>query len=237
MGKLLAILWLVCSVSGSAGAAEESNVPPASYPRLSRHAVSVEAYVPQGWRLEMAKFGDLNGDGRPDAVLILRDDDPKKFIETGRQSMPRFDTNPRILAVVFANPGGGYDLALENHSLIGRTVDLWQQDPLEEGEVAVKNGALRVTLGYFGGNMGNVTHTFRFQDGRFVQIGYDRVDVTRNSGVMSDLSINFSTRQMVRKKGHISDDKEKVTRTTLPRKPLLAIEQVGDGLTFQAPGD
>ena len=186
----------------------KDDVPPASYPRLLRHALSVEAYIPQGWRLEMTKSGDLNGDGRPDAVLVVRDDDPDKFIDTGRDQ--KLDTNPRILVVALADAAGGYDLVLENHTLIARTNDPFQQDPLDpdgiqEGEVAIKNGTLRITLGYFGGNMGRMTYTFRFQNGRFEMIGYDRVDVTRNSGVMSDVSINYSTRQMVRKKGHISE--------------------------------
>jgi hypothetical protein len=85
--------------------------------------------------------------------------------------------------------------------------------------------------------MGRVSYTFRFQNGGFEMIGYDRVDVTRNSGVMSDLSINYSTGQMVRKKGHISDDGEKVTRSRLPKKPLLTLPQIGDGLMFQPPGE
>lgn len=241
MRGITSVLLLLLSVSGTAVAAGDTDFPPVSYPKLAAQASSLEAFVPPGWRLEAAVKGDLSGDGRPDAVLVLRDNDMKKFIETGRESMPRFDTNPRILAVVFAGDKGGFRLALENHTLIGRTTHSWQQAPLDpngiqEGAVAIKNGTLRITLGYFGGNMGRMTYTFRFQNGRFEMIGYDRIDVIRNSGVMSSVSINYSTQQMVRKKGHISHDKEKVTRTKLPRKPLLTLEQVGGGVAFQAPG-
>ena len=243
MGRVgVALVLLVLNGFPALAASDPAEPPPATYPKIVTQASSLDGFVPAGWRLENSVAGDLNGDGRADAVLILRDNDPQKFIDTGRESMPRFDTNPRILAVVFAKAGGGYGLALENHTLIARTTDHWQQDPLDpngiqEGEVAIKNGTLRITLGYFSGNMGRITQTFRYQNGNFVQIGYDRVDVTRNSGVMSDVSINFSTQQMVRKTGHISEDKQKVTRTKLPRKPLLTLEQVGDGLAFQAPGD
>jgi hypothetical protein len=38
---------------------------------------------------------------------------------------------------------------------------------------------------------------------------------------------------MERSIGKISDDSNKVTRTTLPAKPLLTMQQVGDGLAFQ----
>lgn len=236
-GFVAALLLLVCAgpVIADDGI---PNLPAASYPKLAPHGASVEAFVPVGWRLESKIAGDLNGDGRPDAVLVLRDNDPKKIVDTGRQSMPRFDTNPRILAVVFATTQGGYDLALENHTLIARTTDPWQQDPLDpngiqEGEVAIKNGTLRVTLGYFAGDMGRITYTFRFQNGRFELIGYDRVNVTRNSGVMTDLSVNYSTRRVERKVGHISNDENKVTRTKLPAKPLLSLPQISDGLAFE----
>lgn len=243
MGRIgVALVLLVLDGFPALAAGDPAEPPPATYPKIAARASSLDGFVPAGWRLESSVPGDLNGDGRADAVLILRGNDPQKFVDTGRESMPRFDTNPRILAVVFANAAGGYDLALENNTLIERTTDSWQQDPLDpngiqEGEVAVRNGTLRITLGYFAGNMGRITHTFRYQNGTFVQIGYDRVDVTRNSGVMSDVSINFSTQQMVRKKGHISEDKQKVTRTKLPRKPLLTLEQVADGLAFPALGD
>jgi hypothetical protein len=194
--------------------------------------------VPAGWRLESKIAGDLNGDGRPDAVLVLRDNDPKKIVKVDRPSASQFDSNPRILAVAFAKAAGGYDLALENHTLIARTTDPWQQDPLDpdgiqEGEVAIKNGTLQVTLGYFSGDMGHIAFTFRFQKGRFELVGYDRVNVTRNSGVVRSVSVNYSTRQMERKVGNISDDKDKVTRTKLPRKPLLTLPEVGDGLDFE----
>ncbi len=236
-----AVLMLVLALYGCrAAAADEGDpkLPPAIYPPLLRHVLSVEAFIPQGWRLEFTKSGDLNGDGRPDAVLVVRDDDEKKFIDTGRASSPKFDTNPRILVVALADAAGGYDLVLENHTLIARTTDPWQQDPLDpngiqEGEIAIKNGTLRITLGYFAGDMGHITYTFRYQHKRLEMIGYDRVNVTRSSGVMSDLSINYSTRRAERKVGHISNDENKVTVKKLPNKPLLALPQIGDGLDFQ----
>jgi hypothetical protein len=149
-----------------------------------------------------------------------------------------YDTNPRILMVAFANAAGGFDLELENHTLIARTTEPSVQDPLDpngvqEGGVAIKNGTLQVTLGYFGGNMGHLTYTFRFQADRFALIGYDSVDVERSSGTIAQVSVNYATRRMEHSVGKISDDTNKVIRTTLPRKPLLTMQQVGDGLEFR----
>jgi hypothetical protein len=232
----LAVLLLAC---GSAVAADDLVVPPVTYPALPRHAESVEGFVPKDWRIETKLSGDLNADGRDDLVLILRANDPRSIIDARGQGGPeKFDTNPRILTVAFADVSGGFDLALENHTLITRTVEPSAQDPLDpngvqEGGVEIKNGTLQVTLGYFSGNMGHLTYTFRFEKGAFKLIGYDSTDVERFKGIMSQVSINYSTRRMKRSVGSISEDTDKVTWTTLPAKPLLTMPQVGDGMEFE----
>ncbi len=233
---VVSLLW----TCGSAAAADgDLAVPPATYPKLTAHAASAEAFVPAGWKLESKRSGDLNGDGRTDIVLVLRGDSPSHVVDArGHGGPERYDTNPRILAVAFANARGGYDLALENHTLIARTTEPSTQDPLDPdgvqaGGVEIKNGTLRVTLGYFGGSMGHATYTFRFQNGGFTMIGFDRVDVNRTAGTITQVSANYSTRRMKRSAGKISDDAEKVTWTKLPAKPLLTLDRVGDGLEFQ----
>ena len=233
------MLVMLCGVASAA--AGEGAVSPPAFPTLPAHAPSVEGFVPAGWRLESKASGDLNGDGRADYVLVLRQDDPRKVIDGRPQGGPeRYDTNPRLLAVVFANPARGYDLALENHTLIARTVDPSQQDPLDPdgvqpGGVDIKRGTLQVTLGYFAGDMGRETYTFRFQNGGFGLIGFDSIDVARSRGTTEAISVNYATRRMRHSTGTISSDAEKVTWTTLPRKPLLTIEQIGDGLEFNPP--
>ena len=238
MRATIAVIGLLLYAACGSVAAEPV-IPDASYPALVKHALSVEGFLPNEWRIEIQKPGDLNGDGRDDVVLVLRAMDDSNIIDMRGQGGPEnFDTNPRILMVAFANAAGGYDLALENHTLIGRTVEPSAQDPLDpkgvqEGGVEIKNGTLQVTLGYFGGDMGHTTYTFRFQGGRFALIGYDSVNVERSQGIMRSVSINYTTRRMERSIGKISDDVSKVTRTKLPAKPLLTMQHVGDGLDFQ----
>ena len=91
-----------------------------------------------------------------------------------------------------------------------------------------------MTLGYFGGDMGHLTYTFRFQGGGFALIGYDSINVERSQGMIRSVSINYVTRRMSRSVGSISDDKDKVTWTKLPAKPLLTMQQVGDGMDFKS---
>jgi hypothetical protein len=235
----VSVLLLAC---GAALAADDDDlvVPPVTYPALVRHAPSVEGFLPWEWRIEFKVAGDLNGDGRDDVALVLRGMDDRNVIDARKRGGPEeFDTNPRMLMVAFANAAGGYDLALENHTLITRTTEPSGQDPLDpngvqQGGIDIKNGTLQVTLGYFAGNMGHFTYTFRFEKNAFKLIGYDSVDVERFKGIMSQVSINFVTRRMKRSAGSISDDKDKSTWTTLPQKPLLTMQQVGDGMDFKA---
>jgi hypothetical protein len=238
-----AIAALLFSLAGTVSPAIADDgdlvIPPATYPALARHALTPEGFVPAGWRLESKVAGDLNGDGRADVVLVLRDNDPHNIIDARSQGGPeKFDTNPRILAIAFADAAGGYDLALENHTLVGRTTEPSAQDPLDPngvqaGGVEIKKGTLQVTVGYFGGNMGRMTYTFRFEKGRFALIGYDSIDVDRSGGTIDQVSVNYSTRRMKHSAGKISDDAEKVTWTTLPPNPFMTVGQVGDGLEFR----
>jgi len=236
-----AIIVTIClSLCGACGlAAAEPAIPAASYPPLVKHAQSVEGFLPMEWRMEIKQSGDLNGDGRDDVAMVLRAIDERNIIDMRGQGGPeKYDTNPRILMVAFANAVGGYDLALENHTLIGRNVEPTAQDPLDpngvqEGGVEIKKGTLQVTLGYFGGDMGHTTFTFRFQGGRFALIGYDSINVERSQGIMRSVSVNYATLRMERSIGKISDDVNKVTRTKLAAKPLLTMQQIGDGLDFR----
>jgi hypothetical protein len=218
-------------------------IPPATYPLLPLHQPTPGQFAPPGWRVESKVEGDLDGDGIKDVALVLRQTDPRNIVDASAQGGPKkFDTNPRILVVAFPSqtPVGGYHLQLQNHTLIARVTAPTDQDPLDPdgvqpGGIAIAHGTLRVTLGYFADDMGRMTYTFRFQDGHFTLIGYDSLDVTRSTGAMSEVSIDYPARRMKRSTGTVSGDGDRVRWTTLPRKPLLTLEHVGDGMEFQPP--
>jgi hypothetical protein len=106
---------------------------------------------------------------------------------------------------------------------------------VQAGGVEIKKGALQVTLGYFGGDMGHITYTLRYQNGRFGLIGFDSIDVDRSGGTIDQVSINFATRRLKHSAGSISSDADKVTWRTLAARPLLTMQQIGDGLDFKPP--
>ena len=217
---------------------EEPVVPEANYPALAVTGVSPEAFVPQGWFIETKAAGDLNGDGLEDFALVLRDKDPKNLLTGGMYGETPFDTNPRLLAVVFADTAGGaYRLGLENHSLIPRPDNPSQEDPLSEsGGVSIDHGSLKVGLYLFmsagGWDMGVTSYRFRYEKDDFRLIGYDNYNVNRGSGRINDVSINLLTGKVVIKVGSISDDKDKTTVSTLKKNPVLRIGDVGDGSGF-----
>jgi hypothetical protein len=213
----------------------DQKIPPVRYPDLPRHAATLAAFVPKGWKLTEEAVGDLNGDKVPDAALAIWMDDPRNKIHPSYDPKSRYDTNPMMLVVLFGAKGGGYDLALANHTLIPRR-DNPNQDPPFNG-VAIANGVLRVKMHEFleagGWWLGKKSFAFRWQDDALRLIGYDRDGIIKNTGETDVVSVNYPARRMIVKTGTMAGDQPDVTKSeSVPKKPLLTIDQVGDGLMF-----
>jgi hypothetical protein len=224
-------------------AAHAQDLPPVHYPALAAHAADGPGFAPAGWTLEQTQTGDLNGDGLPDLALAFHQADPHNVIPNeGGLCGDTLNTNPRILAVALAVPGGGYRLAMQNHSLVPRydnaCADDWFAEP--DGGIAIQHGTLRVALYTFmsagGWSTGTTTLTFRWQQDTLRLIGFDYSNVQRNSGEMTTLSINYLTRRVKTARGRTDSDKEKVGWSMLRAGPLLTIERLGNGMEFDPDG-
>jgi len=228
--------WIALALSLLASKAVALDVPKANYASLPAQVAVAEDFVPKGWKLERKEEGDLNGDGRSDVVLVLHQDDPANIVHHDGLGEDPLDTNPRILAVAFALPEGGYRLVVQNHALIPRHDEPTIEDMLEEGGVSVVRGTLQVNLHFFANagswEIGSTTYTFRWQGGRFELIGYDRSTAMRNSGDSEEISINFSTRKLKRTTGNMRDDVEKVRWETWASSRRWTLDEVGDGGAF-----
>ena len=157
------------------------------------------AHIPAGWRLTHTVRGDLNGDGRADAVLVLQQQDPAKIISNDKLGPDELNTNPRTIKVLF-NEADGYRTAAESNVLIPpehSTDTPCLQDPLLDGDITADKGLLKVTLHYWlscgSWGMNTETYTFRWQQKRFRLIGLDSVEFMRNSGDKTSRSYNYLT--------------------------------------------
>ena len=217
--------------------AQELKIPKVTYPQIAASATTAEGFAPHGWRIELKAVGDLNGDGQDDLVLVLRDTDPRNVVDNSELGPSRFDTNPRLLVVAFRRPSGGYDLILANHELIPRGTEPNIDDVLEDADPpTIKKGVLRLGLHLFanagGSDMGEITYGFRYQENRFLLVGYDSSMVQRMSGETTDISVNYLTGKKKTSTGRIDSDHKRERWTTLPNRPPPSLEGIGDGMMF-----
>jgi hypothetical protein len=139
-----------------------------------------------------------------------------------------------MLVIAFARKAGGFTLAAADHKLIPRLENPNQDDPFDE--IRIAGGTLRVRMHLFmsagGWQMGGSAYSFRWQDGGFKLVGFDRDSVMRNSGATEEISINYLTRRKQLKSGNVGSDRQQSRWGTIPRKRLLDLTEIGDGLMF-----
>jgi hypothetical protein len=232
--------FAILLTGASASAQGMPDPPPVTYPTLPATAASAKEFAPKGWSLEAQSSGDLNKDGVPDLVFVMRDGDPRNIlVNPGGLGAEKLDTNPRILGVAFgATAPQPYRLVLQNHTLIPRRESPTIDDYFDRTDgLAIARGAFSVKLGLFASAGGWETFsshfTFRWQNEHVELIGFERDSTMRNSGETVLTSVNYSTGKMRIETGSIENDKKKVRAKNLPKKPLLTIERIGDGIEFQ----
>lgn len=223
----LPIMFLACALAAagpgaSSGAADSS---PASW--------TAQALVPDGWRVETRAEGDLDGDGTADlAMVLIEERSPGSLAyEATRPDVPP----PRILLVAFARREGGYGRTVESHGFLPpkRPPNGLSQGWMlfEDGSLEVSRGRLLIRFDY---TRANTAFTFRWQDGALRLIGYDATEVS--AGCFHQLSVNYLTARAKLVAGWIETDAERVRWRRLTRRPLLALDEIGEGEAFDALG-
>ena len=216
---------------------QAQDVPDVEYPRLPAQGATVEAFVPGGWALEQRDDGDLDKDGRPDAVVVLRMQSPANVIANEGLGPDRFDTNPRLLAVLLAN-GGGYRLALQDHALIPRPDNPVMDDYLDGDDgVTVRRGAFTVGLRSWASAgswyTSSTIFTFRLQEGCFRLIGHDQTWLHRATGETGSTSLNFAAGKGVFEQGTMESDAPLASKAVaIARRPLPCLQDIGNGFEF-----
>lgn len=229
-------VWL-CGALCSTGALAQLSVPEVDMPHLPKQAASADGFVPKGWKIEAQSKGDLNGDGLDDLVLVLRDQDPKNTVVHDGLGETPLDTNPRILAVAFAQASGPYTLVVENSDLIPRRDNPVLDDAFDAADgISIQRGSLRVHL-HFWASAGtwmtsSTTLTFRWQNQRLELIGYDQNTAQRNSGGTSGTSVNYLTGKVKNTEGNMENDAVKTTWDKLASSTRWTIDNMGNGMEF-----
>lgn len=218
-------------------------IPDVRYPTLPARAANAEGFVPSGWRLEQQAGGDLDGDGRADIAFVVRMNDPANIVRHNILGEDPFNTNPRMLGIAFATPDGGYRLAVQDRALIPRREIPAQADMLdpEDRGLEIARGTLKLKFTRFmsagSWSAGSTSFTFRWQAGAFRLIGFDHVNVQRNTGCMVTFSLNYLTRRARLEAAYIdSEGAGDVRWQRLPARPLRAIAEIGNGLEFDSEG-
>lgn len=212
----------------------DQEIPKVDYPAIAESAATPPDFIPKGWKLVQLAEGDLNRDGKSDFAMVIRMDSAANRIAPSWNPETLYDTNPWTLIAGFRKDSG-YELAVADHTLIPRHENPNADDEFDEIKIA--NGSLKVVMHLFlsagGWQMGGTAYTFRWQEGGFKLIGFDRDELHRGSGETVETSINYLTGRKLVKTGMVETDNQKSTETRIAKKPLLDLTAIGDGLMFE----
>lgn len=169
-------------------------------PVVASAETALAAWVPAGWKQVARATGDLTKDGADDEVLVLEQTAAANLKLNDSLGASQLNLNPRRL-LILANTAAGYQPLLSRDDLLPSEHDAEAPclaDPLlEQGGIAVRGGKLMITLGYWlsCGSYGVTTNhfTLRLEGQRLRLIGYDMQSFSRNSGEISETSINYLT--------------------------------------------
>jgi hypothetical protein len=235
---------LLCSGSAAAQDADtDSDLPRVHYPVLVQHAASLAAFVPKGWGIEQKIQVDLNGDGAPDFVLVLQQKSPRNLIKNpDGLGTSEFDSNPRILMVLFADKSaGGYKRIAENHKLIPRMDAPTIDDPFTNIKAGKASFSVNIHSWANAGSWltSDSSFTFRYQNGCIRLIGYDNSSRHRGTAQYANASVNYLTKKAKIVRGVDTDsvpDHPTTKWEALPADTTMpCLAEIGDGFEFQPP--
>lgn len=233
MNKILIILFLLLNFAAVFGQ-EDFTVPAESdYPQLKKEASKCEDFVPPNWELMGKASGDLNKDKTPDCVLVIKGTNAKFLNKNDGLGTDVYDTNPRMLVILFKIPGGNlYERVKQSNSFIVIPDSPTMSEPFQEA--AIKNGVLQLSFEQWSSAgswaAAQMSYKFRFQNGDFVLIGADKTESMRNTGETETRSYNFLTRKVRVETGNFSSDKKGKVRWK-----ALKLEKLKTFDTFKAP--
>ena len=184
-------------------------------------------FVPKGYTLFQQYKGDLNKDGKPDVVLMIKGTDKSKWVDD--ENRGRLDRNRRGLIILFKRKNG-YEQILRNDTCFSSENEDGGIYDAPELELYIIKNTLHIYFAH--GRYGCWNYIFRYQNNDFELIGYNHNRCIR-CVTYYNLDINFSTRTRVYEENLNADDdgKEerfKVTKSKIRRKKLIKLSEIAD---------
>lgn len=192
---------------------------------LKASGKSAADVVPNGWESTF-KTGDMNGDGLPDLVIIATPCNKEKM--KTRDDGYVYNFNQPVLAIYWGDKNGNYKLFKQYDNVIpAREDEFLAITPSLE---ITKSGSLQIDLEFFA-TAGSYTqpttsHVFRYQNGDFMLIGKDVVELERTTGKTVTTSENYLTR----KRTVVTDRPKRKATTKRSRLPKSALKPLGFNL-------
>jgi hypothetical protein len=151
-------------------------------------------FIPIGFKEFEKKFGDLNGDGLRDCVMLIKKTDTAmiKLNQNGQ----KVDRNRRGILVLFKNDKG-YHLVDKNYECFSSENEDGGVYYAPELSITIEDKKLKLYYGH--GRYGNFTFIFKFQNQIFELIGYEQTDL-QGPYILQEKSINFLTRKKLIRK-------------------------------------
>lgn len=230
---------LALSLTPALAAAPEEPALPA----VAAEAVSIAQtafrpieFVPDGWKLYDKTDGDLDGDGRTDAALVIQRNDPAGVVRNpDGLGHDLYDSNPRILLVTIMDELGQYQLVGRDDAIIPDHDSPTIEDPYET--MSIEDGKLNLDIRFFASAgswiMTNRNFQFRWDGKAMALIGFDMARTHRASGEMRQTSVNYLSGRRQDSLGNIEDSGPEWQWSDLPitRRPKLG--DIGNGFDFE----
>ena len=192
---------------------------------LKASGKSAADVVPNGWESTF-KTGDMNGDGLPDLVIIATPCNKEKM--KTRDDGYVYNFNQPVLAIYWGDKNGNYKLFKQYDNVIPAREDEFLA--ITPSLDITKSGSLQIDLEFFATagsyTQPTTTHVFRYQNGDFMLIGKDVVELERTTGKTVTTSENYLTR----KRTVITDRPKRKAITKRSRLPKSALKPLGFNL-------
>ena len=180
----------------------------APLPAIPETASAPAGFAPSGWVVEATVEGDLNGDGRNDAAIVIKSGENRYDERTQRM---RFARRALIVALREGN-GSLHRSAVSDNAVLDGNEGGVMGDPFQG--VTIERGT--IVIQHYGGSRDrwSYTHRYRFQSGQWALIGLTegRMD-TLNPSYQDSRDANLSTGLVsANSRGGVNDE----TRRRIP---------------------